>query len=103
MQVRDGMSEVAVTVGPSHTLRQAAAKLHGVAIAKPAKAIGTSTTGAMQSGIYFGYTGLIEGILARIKDERGEAMKVIATGGLAPLYAEATRVLGLSGPAGRKP
>lgn len=76
-------------------LRQAAAKLHGVAIAKPVRAIGTSTTGAMQSGIYFGYTGMIEGIITRIKHERGEAMKVIATGGLAPLYAEATPMIEL--------
>lgn len=79
-------------------LRQAAAKLHGVAIAKPAKAVGTSTTGAMQAGIYFGYTGMIEGIVTRIKEERGEAMKVIATGGLAPLYAEATKMIDLVDP-----
>lgn len=74
-------------------LRAAAAKLHGVAIVKPQKVVGTSTTGAMQSGIYYGYTGLIEGIITRIKDERDEAMKVIATGGLAPLYSEATAMI----------
>lgn len=79
-------------------LRAAAAKLHGVAIAHPSKVIGTSTTGAMQSGIYFGYAGLIEGIVTRIKQERGESMKVIATGGLAPLYAEATKVIDLVDP-----
>lgn len=79
-------------------LRAAAAKLHGVAIAHPSKVIGTSTTGAMQSGIYFGYAGLIEGIVTRIKEERGESMKVIATGGLAPLYAEATKVIDLVDP-----
>lgn len=76
-------------------LRQAAAKLHGVAIAHPEKVIGTTTTGAMQSGIFYGYTGLIEGIVGRIKAERGESMKVIATGGLAPLYAEATKMIDL--------
>lgn len=76
-------------------LRAAAAKLHGVAIAHPSKVIGTNTTGAMQSGIYYGYTGMIEGIVSRIKAERGEAMKVIATGGLAPLYAEATSMIDL--------
>lgn len=79
-------------------LRQAAAKLHGVAIAHPAKVIGTNTTGAMQSGIYFGYTGMIEGIVSRIKQERGEPMKVIATGGLAPLYAEATSMIDMVDP-----
>ncbi len=76
-------------------LRAAAAKLHGVAIVKPQNVIGTSTTGAMQSGIYYGYAGLIEGILTRIKAERSEAMKVIATGGLAPLYKDATPMIDL--------
>ena len=47
----------------------------------------------MQSGIFYGYTGLIEGIVSRIKAERGEAMKVIATGGLAPLYGDATTMI----------
>jgi type III pantothenate kinase len=74
-------------------LRAAAAKLHGVAIVRPEKVVGTSTTGAMQAGIYYGYTGLIEGIITRIKAERGEAIKVIATGGLAPLYREATPMI----------
>jgi len=74
-------------------LRAAAAKLHGVAIVRPQKVIGTGTTGAMQSGIYYGYTGLVEGIITRIKAERGEAMKVVATGGLAPLYSEATKLI----------
>lgn len=76
-------------------LRAAAAKLHGVAIVKPAKVVGTSTTGAMQSGIFYGYAGLIEGILTRIQAERGEASKVIATGGLAPLYKDATAMIDL--------
>ncbi len=71
-------------------LQRAAAKLHGIAITHPEKVIGTTTTSAMQSGIFYGYAGLIEGIISRIKAERGEAMTVIATGGLAPLYAEAT-------------
>jgi type III pantothenate kinase len=74
-------------------LQKAAAKLHGVAITHPANVIGRNTTNAMQSGIYYGYTGLIEGIVTRIKAERGEAMKVIATGGLAPLYAQATKMI----------
>ena len=74
-------------------LQRAAAKLHGIAITHPEKVIGTNTTNAMQSGIFYGYAGLIEGIVSRIKVERGEAMKVIATGGLAPLYAEATKAI----------
>ncbi|MEJ0010095.1 MAG: type III pantothenate kinase [Alphaproteobacteria bacterium] len=74
-------------------LERAAARLPGVAIAKPPQVIGRSTVTAMQSGIFYGYTGLIEGIVARIRAERGEKMKVIATGGLASLYAGATDVI----------
>lgn len=74
-------------------LHQAAAKLPGIAIVHPGKVVGTNTTSAMQSGIFYGYAGLIEGIVSRIKAEQGGAMKVIATGGLAPLYAEATKAI----------
>ena len=74
-------------------LHRAAAKLPTVAIQKPEKAIGTNTIGAMQSGIYYGYVGLIEGICTRIKAEHGKEMKVIATGGLASLYAKATPMI----------
>ncbi|MES2983670.1 MAG: type III pantothenate kinase [Pseudomonadota bacterium] len=74
-------------------LQHAAAKLHGIAIMHPQTVIGRTTTTAMQSGIFYGYTGLIEGIVTRIKAERGEAMKVIATGGLAPLYGDATTMI----------
>jgi type III pantothenate kinase len=74
-------------------LQRAAAKLHGIAITHPEMVIGKNTTNAMQSGIFYGYAGLIEGIVSRIKAERGEEMKVIATGGLAPLYAQATPMI----------
>jgi type III pantothenate kinase len=70
-------------------LQKAAAKLPTVAIQKPEKVIGTNTVGAMQSGIYYGYVSLIEGIAARIQGEYRKPMKVIATGGLASLYAKA--------------
>ena len=52
----------------------------------PPKA-GTSTVQAIRSGIYWGYTGLIEGILERIEKELGQKPFIIATGGLAPLFA----------------
>lgn len=71
-------------------LHRAAAKLPNVGIMRPEKVIGTNTVSAMQSGIYFGYVGLIEGIVSRIRTEYGARMLVIATGGLAPLYAKAT-------------
>jgi type III pantothenate kinase len=80
------------------TLHRAAAKLPNVAIEKPAHVIGKDTISAMQSGIYFGYVGLIEGIVTRIKNEYGKDMQVIATGGLAPLFAKATPVINALAP-----
>jgi type III pantothenate kinase len=74
-------------------LHRAAAKLPTVAIQHPAKVIGTNTVGAMQSGIYYGYIGMIEGIAGRIKLEYGKPMKVIATGGLAALYAKSSGMI----------
>lgn len=74
-------------------LQQATAKLPNVQISAPEKVIGKNTVSAMQSGIYFGYLGLIEGILARLGKESGKAMKVVATGGLAPLYARSTKAI----------
>ncbi len=70
-------------------LQRAAAKLPNIDISRPEKVIGTCTVSAMQSGIYYGYCGLIEGISNRIKAEYGKKMKIIATGGLAPLYSNA--------------
>lgn len=67
-------------------LHRAAAKLPTIAIGKPEKVIGISTVTAMQSGIYWGYVGLIEGIIRRIMQEYGMQMKVVATGGLASLF-----------------
>lgn len=74
-------------------LQRAAAKLPNVAIQRPDKVIGTRTVGAMQSGIYYGYAGLVDGITTHIKQEYGSQMKVIATGGLASLYAKACPVI----------
>jgi type III pantothenate kinase len=71
-------------------LHQAAAMLPRIAVEKPARVIGDSTISAMQSGIYWGYVGLIEGIVTRMKAEFGEPMRSVATGGLAPLFAGAT-------------
>lgn len=75
-------------------LHIAAAKLPEVAVAKPAKVVGTSTIEAMQSGIYWGYVGLIEGIIKKIIEETGQKMQVVATGGLAALFYEDGGVIG---------
>ncbi len=69
-------------------LAAGAAALPHVDISQPAKVIGTDTVGAIQSGVFWGYSGLIEGIVARIKAEYGRDMKTVATGGLAPLFAQ---------------
>ncbi len=67
-----------------------ASKLPRVEIARPDKVIGRTTTTAMQSGLVFGYVGLVEGLVQRIAAELGSAPHVIATGGLAPLIASET-------------
>ncbi|MSQ02870.1 MAG: type III pantothenate kinase [Myxococcales bacterium] len=63
------------------------ARLPRVPLRAPVAAIGTDTLSAMQSGAVFGYAGLVEGLLARIKGELGAPAWVVATGGLAPLLA----------------
>ena len=68
-------------------LHQAAAKLHGIRIRQPESVIGKNTTHAMQSGVYFGYLGLVNSLIERINAEQGEDAFVIATGGLAELYS----------------
>ncbi|MBL4603617.1 MAG: type III pantothenate kinase [Emcibacteraceae bacterium] len=74
-------------------LSMAAAKLPRVAVVKPDKVIGNSTISAIQSGIFFGYLSMVEGMVARITKEYGSPMKVLATGGLATLFNEATDVI----------
>ena len=81
-------------------LHAGTAQLPRVQVARPARVIGTDTVSAMESGIYWGYLGLIEGIVARIKAEYadGGPFTVIATGGLAPLFAEGTEVIDATDP-----
>ncbi len=71
-------------------LAMAAAKLPSVPIGRTEKVIGTSTVACMQSGIFWGYVGLVEGLVDRIKREFGGPMGVVSTGGLAPLFDGAT-------------
>jgi type III pantothenate kinase len=70
-----------------------AAKLPRVEIKRPEKVIGSSTVGAMQSGLYYGYAGLVDGVLEQMIAEMGATPRVIATGGLAPLIAPASRFI----------
>jgi len=67
-------------------LHQAAALLPRVAIHRAQKVIGRDTVSSMQSGVYWGYVGLITGLIEGIKREYGKPMTVVATGGLAHLF-----------------
>ena len=67
-------------------LHQAAAALPNVDISRPQCVIGTNTVACMQSGVFWGYVGLVREICDQIKTEHGKPMKVISTGGLAPLF-----------------
>lgn len=69
-------------------LHQAAAALPHVDVTKPQAIIGTNTVACMQSGVFWGYIGLVRGICDRIKGEYRRSMRVVGTGGLAPLFSQ---------------
>ena len=70
-----------------------AARLARVDIRKPPQVIGTNTRVNLQSGLFYGYIGLVDGIIERIIEELGASPKVVATGGLAKLIAEGSRFI----------
>ena len=82
----------------SEALFMRAAKLPRVELKRPPSAIGRNTVHAMQSGLLFGYVGLVEGIVARFRHELGPEMKVIATGGLAEIIAQETDIIDIINP-----
>jgi len=69
-----------------------------VELERPPKAIGTNTTHSIQSGLIFGYAGLVEGMVARFREELGPDMKVIATGAFANLIARETKAIQIVDP-----
>jgi type III pantothenate kinase len=77
----------------SEALFQRAARLYRVELSRPADAIGRNTIAAMQSGILFGYVGLVEGVVTRMKEELDEGVTVIGTGGFAQTIADETDVI----------
>jgi type III pantothenate kinase len=79
-------------------LFSAGAKLMRVDIQRPPSAIGRNTTHALQSGLLFGYVGLVEGLVARFRSELGPEMKVIGTGGLVEIIARETKVIEILAP-----
>jgi type III pantothenate kinase len=79
-------------------LFQRAAKLPRVDLNTPPSVIGKNTPHAMQSGLIFGYVGLVEGMVARFRNELGPKMKVIATGGLTEIISRETKVIDIIAP-----
>jgi type III pantothenate kinase len=77
----------------AEALFQRASKLPRIELIPPEKAIGRNTVTAMQSGVIFGYVGLVESLVARIRQELGGKVKVVATGGLANVIAKETKVI----------
>jgi len=80
-----------------HTAMEAlfsrASMLHRVELARPKTVIGKTTTGALQSGLLFGFAGVVDSLIQRIRGEFGEASRVIATGGLAHRVADESRTI----------
>jgi type III pantothenate kinase len=74
------------------------AKLPRVDLQRPPAAVGRNTVHAMQSGLLFGYVALVEGMVARFRDELGRETKVLATGGLAEIIAAETKVIEIIAP-----
>jgi type III pantothenate kinase len=74
-------------------LFQRAAKLPRIDVRKPPRVIGTNTVGAMQSGLFWGYVDMVEGLIHRMKAELGGAAVVVATGGLAPVVAPESKMI----------
>jgi type III pantothenate kinase len=88
LQIKQVCALQAVWPVSLEALHHAAAALPHVDIAKPQSVIGTNTVACMQSGVYWGYIGLVREICARIRAERDTPMQVIGTGGLAPLFEQ---------------
>ena len=77
----------------AEALYEHAAKLPRIEIQKPARLIGTSAISSMQSGLFFGYVALVDGIITRLKQELGPSTRVIATGGQARLISQETKLI----------
>ncbi len=82
----------------AEALYEHAARLPRIEIQKPANVIGSSTIGSMQSGLYYGYVDLVDGIIARMKKELGASTRVIGTGGQAPFISQETKSIEIVDP-----
>jgi type III pantothenate kinase len=77
----------------AEALFQRTARLPRVDVRKPSRVIGTNTVASIQSGFFYGYLGLVDGILERLVEELGPDTKIVATGGLAPLIASSSKYI----------
>jgi type III pantothenate kinase len=77
----------------AEALFERAARLPRVEIKRPSSVIGSSTVGSIQSGLYYGYVGLVDEILRRMDEELGGGSRFVATGGLAPLIATGSELI----------
>ena len=82
----------------AQALYEHAAKLPRIEIQKPANVIGSSTTGSMQSGLFYGYVALVDGIITRMKKELGAGTRVIGTGGQAAFISQETKLIEIVDP-----
>jgi type III pantothenate kinase len=82
----------------AEALFQRASKLPKVDLGLPPAAIGRNTIHSLQSGLIYGYIGLIEGMVERFRAELGPATKIIATGGLAEVFAKQTKIISILAP-----
>ena len=86
-----------ISIG-AEALASRTAKLPKVDLVRPPYAVGSNTVHAIQSGLIYGYVGLVEGMVARFKAELGDDMRVIDTGGLAETIAKETDVIQVINP-----
>ncbi len=77
----------------AEALYEHAARLPRIEIQRPENVIGTSTVGSMQSGLFYGYVAMVDGILVRMKKELGPDTRVIGTGGQAPFISQETKLI----------
>lgn len=97
----NGKSEyIGGTISPgmkmlAEALHLKTSKLPLVSIEMPENVVGTTTEGSIRSGVFYGYIGLVEGILERMIEELGERPKVVGTGGFASVIAENSSIIGV--------
>jgi type III pantothenate kinase len=91
-EYRGGLIAPGIVIS-AEALYEHAAKLPRIEIQKPVKLIGTSAITSMQSGLFYGYVALVDGIISRMKQELGANARVIGTGGQAPMISQETKLI----------